>query len=237
MYDRSIKKFDEPHAPVILDSLKLKLNINKGKLINEDYSYSYLTQIKTILELNVKSVLEIGPGDDFNGQYFRDMGIEYESMNLPGTTNSKYKTKLEDFHVNEIPERFDLVAAFQMLEHSPYENFPGNIRKMADLSKRYIFISLPFDCYGFEFSLGFRSGQKSKKYNLKILIPTYRANRKYRKEYMEEFPWAVHYWEIGRRGFPLGKILNDIRSAGLNVVSRFHGKNHYHYFILAEKLS
>src|SRR5690606_23597685 len=116
-------------------------------------------------------LLEIGPGDDFNGQYFRDVGIHYESMNLPGTTNSKYKTRLEDFDVKEVSERFDLVAAFQMLEHSPYEYFYSNVMKMAELSKKYVFISLPFDCYGFELNFGFRFGQKSKKYNFRVMVP------------------------------------------------------------------
>jgi hypothetical protein len=52
---------------------------------------------------------------------------------------------------------------------------------------------------------------------------------------MEEFPWAVHYWEIGRRPHLLRSVLKDFGSTGLKIIDTFHSDNPFHYFILAEK--
>ena len=236
MYDRSIKKFDEPHSPEALEKATKSKNINGGKLIDWNYGSSYLIQLKTIINLNISSVLEIGPGDDFNSDYLIKNNIEYASMNLPNAANATYQARLEDFDEEKLTSRVDLVAAFQMLEHSPYENFIVNIRKMAHMSKQYIFISLPFDCIGFQFECALGFSQKSRKLTVGFWLPTYRKNRKYRAEYMKEFPWAVHHWEIGRRGYSLTKVLTDIQNQGIEIISKFHGKNPYHYFILAKKL-
>lgn len=153
MYDRSIKVWDEPHTPVHLEKEQKKENINRGKFANPRYGFSYLTQIKTILDLGSSSVLEIGPGDDLSAHYFQSLGVTFHTMNIPGATNSTYQSKLEDFDVDSATQKYDLVAAFQMLEHSPYESFQLNLRKMANLSNEYVFISLPYDCFGFGFDV------------------------------------------------------------------------------------
>jgi len=236
MYNRNIKVLDEPHSPVHLDKMLSNGNVNKGKFANENYSFSYLEQVKVMSSLNVSSILEIGPGDDLSSIYFRGLGITFDTMNIPQShTNSKYLCRLEDFDETEISKKYELVAAFQMLEHSPYESFASNILKMSRITSKYIFISLPYDCYGFDFMLTYGFSQKSKKTKLGFWIPSFRPNRRYRSEYMKEFPWAVHYWEIGRRSFPLKKIITDIEKSGLKVIKKYHGINPYHFFILAEK--
>ncbi len=123
-----------------------------------------------------------------------------------------------------------------MLEHSPYSQFQANIRKMAIMSRKYVFISLPYYCTGIRIGFEFCFGQQfRKRKNLKVYFPLFGRNRKYRPEYVKEFPWAVHYWEIGRRGYRLKQILMDLRAEGLSILEKFHGDNPYHYFILAEK--
>jgi len=124
----------------------------------------------------------------------------------------------------------------QMLEHSPYEKFVSNLTKMTALSKRYVFISLPFLCAGFSLSVNIALVQSLRlKRKFELYFPWPKRNREYRKEYKEDFPWAVHYWEIRRRGFPLSRIRRDIRNAGLSIAHTFRSENPYHYFILAEK--
>jgi hypothetical protein len=89
---------------------------------------------------------------------------------------------------------------------------------------------------GFSVNLNLQNGQNkqtTKKWD--FYFPTNLPNRKFRDEYMKEFPWAVHYWEIGRKGFKLSKILTAMQSCGLSVMKRFHSPNPYHYFILGEK--
>ena len=49
-YDRSIKMFDEPHAPVVLDELVGKKTINKGKFLSKAHSESYLYQMQMVVK-------------------------------------------------------------------------------------------------------------------------------------------------------------------------------------------
>lgn len=237
MYNRAIKVLDEAHAPESIDNMKRRGNINKGKFSNKNYGLSYLEQIRVMSDLKVSSILEIGPGDMLSSLYFKTLDVTFDTMNIPNSaTNSKFQSKLEDFDTSLITEKYELVAAFQMLEHSPYEYFPENILKMSQMSSRYVFLSLPFDCVGFDFLLTFGRSQKAKRRKFGFWLPSFRPNRRYRDEYMKEFPWAVHYWEIGRKKFPIKRIINDIEGANLKVIRHYHGDYPYHYFILAEKL-
>lgn len=68
-----------------------------------------------------------------------------------------------------------------------------------------------------------------------VHFPTFYRNRKYRKEYVEEFPFAVHFWGIGRRPFYTYRIEEIFRKKNMKIVDKFHSINPYHYFYLLEK--
>ena len=192
--------------------------------------FSYFIQMKKIRELNPKTVLEIGPGEGFIQQYMKQLGIAYDTMDIISESNPTYLSKLEDFDANNAM-LYDVVCSFQMLEHSDYKFFKSNLMKMKELSKKYVFISLPYSCYKFSFGINIQLGQ-DRRISRKVNKP----NRKYRKQYVDEFPWAVHYFEIGRKGFSKKKIFRDMKDAGLNILDTFHSENAFHYFILAEKV-
>lgn len=235
-YDRKIKCLDEPHPPELLEKLSLEGVLNKGKFLTDAHRDSYFQQMLHIRRLGVESVFEIGPGEGVIASYMRSLGIQYDTMDIVNTSYPTIVSRLEDFDPSGHLARWDLVCAFQMLEHSPYEKFTSNLIKMRSLSKRYVFISLPFLCAGFSLSVNIALGQSLRlKRKFELYFPLLQRNREYRKEYKEEFPWAVHYWEIGRRGFPLSRIRRDIRNAGLSIAHEFRSENPYHYFILAEK--
>ena len=118
-----------------------------------------------------------------------------------------------------------------------YETFVDNLKKMRLMAKKFVFISLPYPCFGFQFTFKLMLGQSFVfKRRLALYLPLFQKNRRYREEYMREFPWAVHFWEIGRIGFPLKRIMEDVESAGLKITKTFRSGNAYHYFILAEKI-
>jgi len=233
-YSSSVKVFDEPHTPYTLRK-ELKANgVNKNKFIDPNYSDSYLLQIRTIKDLNIKSILEIGPGDGTVGEYLKKLNISYCSIDNSNESKPTILTSLENLDPTPYAKKYECVCAFQMLEHSPYENFVQNIEKMKKMSSKYILISLPYSCFGFNFNLTLHKGQNRKvKTTFSHYFPLNLPNRKYRTMYQKEFPWAVHYWEIGRMGYPLRKVIKDMESAGLNILNRFHSPNPFHYFILA----
>ena len=236
MFNRKVKMYDEPHTPELLTKLTKNKNLNKGKFLNEAHFFSYYLQMKKIYDLKVKSVCEIGPGENFIQKYMKSLDIKYDTMDIFKESNPTYLSTLEDFDISTIDNKYEMVAAFQMLEHSNYDNFKANLQKMKNMSSKYIYISLPYSCNKFSFSFNIQLGQNKRfKKSLELIWPTNKANRKYRKEYMIQFPWAIHYFEIGRKGFPKNKVLDDIQSVGLTILETFHSQNSYHYFILAEK--
>lgn len=236
MYDRSKKYFDEPHTPELLKQLEREGKLNRGKFLTEAHRDSYFQQMIHIRTLGVGSVLEIGPGEGFIAAYMKGLGITFDTMDIVQEHSPTILGRLEDFNPEPCRGKWEMVCAFQMLEHSPYDNFVPNLKKMAALSSRYVYISLPYSCAGFSLTINIGLGQSLRwKRRLDLFIPLFMRNRKYRKKFMDEFPWAVHYWEIGRRGFPLGRIRRDIRAAGLKSIREFRSENPYHYFILAEK--
>lgn len=236
-YDRSIKIFDEAHAPVLLDKMVNEKDINKGKFLSKAHAESYLCQMQTIRNLkNVNRILEIGPGEGFCARNLRELGYEYHTLDFEGAHEPTIKADFQSFDPQTITQKYDITCAFQVLEHFPYDEFKKHINALFEMSNRYVFISLPYSCRGFSINLNFQNGQKVRlTRRIDFYIKTNFPNRKYRPEYMEEFPWAVHYWEIGRKGFNLKKVLADIESCGLKIIKRFHSPNPYHYFVLCQK--
>jgi hypothetical protein len=235
MYDRRIKVWDEPHTPEELERAA-KAGVKKGKLLGDAHGDSFLRQMRTIRRLKVGSVLEIGPGEGTVRDYMRALGLVWDTVDISIESTPTFRSRLEELDADALAGRWELVCAFQMLEHSPYEAFVPNLRKMAVMSRRWVYLSLPYSCRGFRLELSWLSGQNWRGGRaLERYWPTNLPNRRYRPEYLAEFPWVAHQWEIGRQGFPLARILADVGRAGLRIVEREHGRNPFHYFILAEK--
>jgi hypothetical protein len=211
--------------------------INKGKFLSKAHGESYLSQMRSIIRLkDVKRIFEVGPGEGFCANNLRNLGYVYHTLDFEGVHKPTIKADFQSFDPKKITQKYDLTCAFQVLEHFPYDEFTKHIKKLSELSKKYVLISLPYSCKGFSISLNIQYGQ-----NMRLMrrfdfyVRTNLPNRKYRPEYKKEFPWAVHYWEIGRKGFRLKKVLGDIESCGFKIEKKFHSQNPYHYFILIKK--
>jgi len=234
-YDRNIKMYDEAHAPCILEKMSKNKNPNTGKFLTDAHFFSYYLQMRKIKALNVETVLEVGPGENFIQEYMKSLGIEYDTMDIIPESNPTYLSSLENFELSCLKFKYDLVCSFQMLEHSEYSNFSSNLEKLRKMSTKYVFLSLPYSCNKFSIKVNIQLGQnKIFSKMLQLIFPTNKANRVYREEYKTEFPWAVHHWEIGRKGYLKKKVMNDIRASGLKIIDTFHSENAFHYFILAE---
>ncbi len=236
-YDRSIRMYDESHAPEELDRIVSGKTVNKGKFLSEAHGESYLVQMREIRKLkDVASVLEVGPGEAFCAGNLRGLGYEYHTLDFESAHQPTYQADFKTLDPRTLGRLYDMTCAFQVLEHFPYEDFANRLRTLAAIARKYVFLSLPYSCRGWGFQVNVHEGQNENSVKrFHFYRPSGLPNRKYRPEYMEEFPWAVHYWEIGREGFPLERILGDVEAAGLRVLDQFHAPNPYHYFILCRK--
>ena len=167
------------------------------------------------------------------------------------TADIKSQTKpdyLGGFRETEINEKLDVVADFEMLHHLPYADLPKTLAKLAELSNKYVLISVPSRVHRAELSieipamlaprrlgLGWFRGRHSIATNLEW--PRGKDRSKETWEGREDY-WNPHYWEVGRKSFPRSRFLNDIESAGLRILwHKYNPRHTHHLFVLAEKVS
>ena len=132
---------------------------------------------------------------------------------------------------------FDLVCAFQALEHNPPETYVLHLKKMAAASNKYVYISLPY--YGRWLSLSLSVNlPKINRNFIKTFtldrLPIKRPIEKYRES---KTPYAHHWFEVGDKGFKKKDLIEHAEKAGLKITEMKHSHSFpYHIFILMEKV-
>jgi hypothetical protein len=159
---------------------------------------SYYHQIYEILSLqDVSTVLEVGPGAPLVRDVLRYHAPEmvYKSLDIaedlkPDMLGSVTKIPATD-------GSFDVVCAFQILEHLPFEEFDTALGELSRVSKRYVIISLPHFAPQLKFLLKLPFIPEIK-YAVKIPFPVKHVFN------------GQHYWEIGKMSFTPRRIRKHI---------------------------
>ena len=230
-----------------------EIEIDRGLLeerhwaLEERRFSSLRIQLASVTDLGdlVSSILEVGPGSGFFAFIAKNLGYSIKTVDIKARTNPDY---LGDFREVDISERFDLVAAFEMLQHLPYSDLPSTLKKLAALSNRYVLISVPTRIHSIGLSIeipGFFAprrlglGWLRGSHTLSIKWEWPRANDPTEREWTgRDDYWNPHYWEVGRKSFPQSRVLSDIESTGLKILwARHNPRFHHHLFILTEKTS
>jgi predicted SAM-dependent methyltransferase len=114
------------------------------------------------------------------------------------------------------PNSFDVLCAFQVLEHLPFMHFYPSLVQMSRIAKTHVIISLPHWGYFFHVRLWVKRWQ-------------YVFGRKITRPFTWQFD-GEHYWEIGTRDHPMEKIVKII-SQVLDINDRYFCPDYpYHYF-------
>lgn len=180
---------------------------------------SYYWQLKEVLAREPVSVLEVGVGDRVFGSFIKNnTDIKYTSVDIA-----------EDLHpdvvgsILELPfagASFDVACAFEVLEHLPFEQFNHALTELCRVARTYVVISLPHfgPMLSFSFKVPFFSQVRIA---LKIPFP---------KKHVFN---GQHYWEIGKRGYPISLIRNGLSVYG-EIVQDFvpFGSPYHHFFVL-----
>jgi len=148
----------------------------------------YYYQIKKTLALKPERVLEIGPGDGLYGIYLKRNGIAYFSADHADDIDSDYKVNLG---VEKIPvpdNDVDLVSAFQVLEHIPFEKVSATVAELHRVTKRYVFLDIP------EYSVHITVSLKLP------LLPYFQWHTTIPRPIAHVFD-GLHYWEVSKKGF------------------------------------
>lgn len=188
---------------------------------------SYYNQARIIQSLGkqVKSVLEIGIFNSLFSEMLTPDGYHITRADFDPSLKPDILLDLKsDFKLP--PNEFDAIVLFQVLEHIPYECLEGVLKKLAESTKKFIVISLPYHSEHFSLQFHF-SYQRAR--HLLLKIPRFWST----KPYCEE-----HCWEIGLKDYPLHRIVHSIKNTGLILKREFQDPTHpYHYFFVMEKPS
>lgn len=184
---------------------------------------SYWHQINEIVKLNPKRVLEIGIGNKFVSKYLRERKINIVTLDIDGRLGPDVVGSVLNIPFSS--KSFDVVACYELLEHLPYKEFRSALSEIFRVSVSYAILSLP---------------DASKVYRVYIEIPKVGTFKKMislpqLRKTVHKFD-GQHYWEIGKAGYPLSKIINDIKKVGFKVKKTYRVFEHpYHRFFVLKK--
>jgi len=229
-------------------------SIAKWNFLEPEVAHSYYLQSQTISNIFKRKtegvkLLEAGPGAGYTTSVLRFAGFDVKTLDGQEANNPDILSDIRTFKSEEHENEFDLIACFQMLEHIKYEDALDVLKKFREASNKYVFISLPYHNKTFKvhIDLPHLKLKKSKFFNKlrnkwnkgihrnKVINYKNAPNRKYSDVIMKDFPYAMHYWEIGRGDLTLEKLKKDFEKIGYKLKWYFpNEKYHYHYFFVLE---
>lgn len=183
---------------------------------------SYWYQAKEIISRpDIKSVLDIGPGTDFLRIILaiHRPDITYHALDIaedvkPDIVGGVTKIPISD-------NTYDVVCAFQVLEHIKFEDFETAVSEMKRVAKQFVFMSLPHFGPSIEF-------------HLKVpFLPRIQIAAKIPFPKKHTFG-GQHYWEIGKKGYAPSNIRAAIQNH-LTIVDEYVPfENQYHRFFITK---
>lgn len=184
----------------------------------EDRFFSYHNQLKEIFSLKPKSMLEVGVGDHVVANYIKqNSDISYTSVDIADDVGADVIGSVTNLPFAD--KSFDLVCAFEVLEHLPFEQFETALTEMKRVAAKDVLISVPH--FGPPIKLLWKIP----------FLPEMRAAFKIPFPQKHEFN-GQHYWEIGKDGYPTRLIRERIQRHFTLVRDYVLFHNQYHHIFV-----
>lgn len=182
---------------------------------------SYWHQISEIMSLSPANVLEIGIGNGMVSGYLKGRGYTVITLDIREELSPDIVASVLDMPIED--GAFEVVACYEVLEHLEYECFGKALREIWRVCTRRAVISLP---------------DQSGAIRILLKVPFMREKRlmvpypRLRPPALETY----HKWEIGRKGYPLERIISDMEGAGFALEKTYRVfENPVHRFFVLEK--
>ncbi len=166
------------------------------------------------------SFLEIGKGTGVTEFAMKKRGYEYVTVdNNPDLSPDV----VADITSLPFPDNsFDVVCAFEVLEHLHYSEVPQALSELRRVSRKHVVISLPYACLylsiafqffyfkKIEFIFDFLNLQKNQPTYFNIAFPLFFLKR--------QGMHSSHGWELGRKGYSKKKFAETLKSVNLEIL-------------------
>ena len=184
---------------------------------------SYWYQINEVINLKPKSVLEIGVGNKTVSDYLTKIGFRVKTCDL-----DKFLKPDVVANILNLPfkiDSFDVVLCAEVLEHLPFKNFSRALSNIHKVSKKYAIITLPnFSITNLYFGIKVIPYVPKKEFLIRVGYPV-------KHKFLGE-----HYWEIGKKGFPVSLIKESIQKSGFQIKKTYSPiEDPKHNFFILEK--
>ena len=195
-----------------------------GKYITKRRWASVWHQLDEVIKLDPERVLEVGLGPGLFKAAAGAFGVHVETLDLdpelvPDHVASVFEMPFED-------GGFDVVCAFQMLEHLPFEQSLEAFQEMARVAAKAVVISLPDAATRWPVSIHLP----------RIGVVTFSIPKPRLAAPQHTFD-GEHYWEINKAGYPLKRVTDALLNAGpVQLTRSFRVPDHpYHRFFIFRK--
>ena len=115
------------------------------KYVSKKRMLTFWYQLAEIMELDARSVLEIGIGPRVVTGVLRELGKEVKTADVDVSLRPDYIVPVQRLTSVIAPESFDLVLCARVLHHVPFDEVDAALEEMSKVSKRYVILTVPVD--------------------------------------------------------------------------------------------
>lgn len=195
-----------------------------SKYVHKKRWSSMWHQLDEVTQLAPNRILEIGPGPGLFKAMVRAVGIEIDTLDLDEELNPTYLASATAIPLQD--RSYDVVCAFQMLEHLPFKESLLAFSEMCRVSKNHVLISLP---------------DAKTLYPISLEIPRIGVNYLHLPKprlglRKHEFD-GQHYWEVNTKNYSEEEVVSKLVSVGqVRLIKNYRvDENPYHRFLLFKK--
>jgi len=187
---------------------------------------SYYYQVKFITELKPESILEVGIGNKTLNNYLKQHRLSVTACDYEETLNPDVIADVRNLPFKD--NEFDVVCAFQIIEHIPWKDVPKALAELQRVSKKNVIFSIPYTPVSIEMVI--------KSSIIKRLFGAWTFNIFINLAFItREWKYdGVHYWEMGKKNYPRNKVRNLVRKY-FNILQEKRVDLSYQYFFVLEK--
>jgi len=179
-------------------------------------------QLDEVQRLTPKNILEIGLGTGLFKAAASTLNLHVETLDIASDLNPDHIGSADSI---PLPAKsFDVVCAFQVLEHMPFETTLNALQEMTRVARKALVISLP---------------DAKTAWPSSIKIPLLKP-----KKILVNNPFFIkkkhvfdgeHHWEINKKEYPLSRIISSMQDVAPRApirTYRVHEHPYHRFFIL-----